>query len=128
MLLPSAWVGPSKIHGLGLIAAEFIPCGTVVWRLEPSFDIPLTQQQLDKLPAIAQLNIRHYGYFDERLERFVLSGDDDRFTNHADDADVRFCGDHAMAVRDIRPGEEITDSYAELGKSLDAFRYGVVGD
>ena len=38
MLLVKAWVGVSNIHGFGLIAHEFIPKGTVVWKLVPGFD------------------------------------------------------------------------------------------
>jgi uncharacterized protein len=123
VLLVKAWVGPSKIHGFGLIAAQFIPCGTIVWRLEPTFDILLTREQLDALPAAAQSNVNYYGYFDERLERFVLSGDDDRFSNHSHDANCRFFGDYAVAVRDIQSGEEMTDNYAEFGKALGEDRY-----
>ena len=115
MLTVKAWVGPSKIHGLGLIAHQFIPKGTVIWRLNPEFDVVLTEEQLRNLPPSAQEQVAHYGFFHPELKRYVLCSDDDKFTNHSDDANTRFLGDHAIAARDIKEGEEITDNYSEYG-------------
>lgn len=118
MLLVKAWVGVSKIHGLGLIAHEFIPKGTVVWKLVPGFDIILSQDELQKLPPVVQEQVAHYGFFHADINRHVLCADDDRFTNHSDNANIRCYSDHAVAVRDIQDGEEITDNYNEYGKPL----------
>lgn len=119
MLLVRAWVGPSKIHGLGLIAHEFIPEGTVVWKLVPGFDTILSEDDLTDLPEPAQELLEHYAFFHPVLKKYVLCADDDRFTNHSEDANVRFFGDHAVAIRDIFEGEEITDNYNEFGKSFE---------
>jgi hypothetical protein len=45
----------------------------------------------------------------------VLSADDDRFTNHADDPHTANDGNVTFALRDIRPGEEITWDYRPWG-------------
>ena len=118
MLLVKAWVGVSKIHGFGLIAHEFIPKGTVVWKLIRGFDVVLSEDELVRLPSSTQEQIRYYGFFHPELKRHIFCADDDRFTNHSDDANQRFCGDHAVAVRDIAPGEELTDNYNELERPL----------
>lgn len=118
MLLVNARVGPSSIHGLGLIAQENIPKGTMVWKLAPGFDVLLTDSDFSALPDVAQAVVLHYGHYDNSLKCHVLSVDDDRFTNHSDSANVRFYGDHAIAVEDIAMGEEITDNYTEYGKPL----------
>jgi hypothetical protein len=118
MMLVKCWVGPSAIHGLGLIAKEFIPNGTVVWKLVPGFDVVLTEAEFQELPQVAKDNILYYGWFDNRLNKYILSADDDRFTNHSDTPNIRFCGDSAVALCDIHPGEELTDNYAELGLTL----------
>jgi len=118
MLLVKAWVGVSTIHGFGLIAHAFIPKGTVVWRLEPGFDVILSEDDLQKLPSPVQEQVAHYGFFHPGLKRYILSADDDRFANHSDTANSRFCGDHAIAVRDIYEGEEITDNYQEFQKPV----------
>jgi uncharacterized protein len=118
MLLIKAWVGVSKIHGFGLIAHEFIPKGTVVWKLVPGFDVIVSEDELRKFPPAVQDIFFHYGFFHPDLKAHILSSDDDRFTNHSDTANVRFLNDHAIAVRDIDDGEEITDNYTEFGKPV----------
>ena len=118
MLLVKAWIGVSKIHGFGLIAHEFIPKGTVLWRLTPGFDVILSKNEFQVLPSTVQEQVIHYGFFHPNIERYILSADDDRFTNHSDTANSRFCGDHAIAIKDIHVGEEITDNYTEFGKSM----------
>lgn len=62
MLLVKARVGPSAIHGLGLIAHEFIPAGTRVWTFVPGFDLVITENEMSALSATAQEQIRWYAY------------------------------------------------------------------
>jgi len=118
MLLVKAWVGESKIHGFGVIAHQFIPEGTVTWRLIPGIDVSLTMEELENLPPVVQDQVRYYGFFHPDYQRHIFCADDDRFTNHSDDANQRFCGDHSVATRDIHPGEELTDNYNEFGRPL----------
>ena len=118
MMLVKCWVGPSAIHGLGLIAKEFIPNGTVVWKLVPGFDVVLSEDEFQELPQAAKDNVLYYGWFDTRINKFIVSLDDDRFTNHSDTPNIRFCGDFAVTLCDIHPGEEMTDNYTELGLTL----------
>jgi SET domain-containing protein len=113
MLLVRAWVGPSKIHGLGLIAHEFIPKGTVVWKLVPGYDAVISEDELGSFPEAALEQLDHYAFFHPVLEKYVLCADDDRFCNHSDEANVKFLDDHAFATRDIFEGEEMTDNYNE---------------
>jgi SET domain-containing protein len=116
MLLVKAEAAPSRIHGLGLIAREWIPAGTAVWRFTPGFDVLIRERDLRSLSEAARAYVRHYAYFHAASRSYVLSSDHDRFTNHADDPNTRPVGDRTVAVRDIGPGEEITSDYAELGR------------
>jgi uncharacterized protein len=116
MLLVRAKAGPSHIHGLGLIAREFITAGTVVWRFMPRFDVLIRERDMPRLSETARNQVEHYAYFHTDTRTFVLSSDDDRFTNHSDDPNTRPMGDSAVAVRVIRPGEEITSDYSELAR------------
>jgi hypothetical protein len=117
MLLVKAWVGLSEIHRFGLIAHEFIPKGTVIWKLMPGFDVILSEDELRELPPTVQEQVMHYGFFHLELERHILCADDDRFANHSDTANVKFCGNHFIAIRDIHEGEEITNKYTEFGET-----------
>ena len=116
MLMVSAWVGKSEIHGLGLIAQEFIPEGTIIWKFIPGFDVMLSQEEFGCLSEVSQKQVVHYGFYDDNTCNYVLSADDDRFTNHSDNANSKYCGEYAVASRNIYPGEEITDNYNEFGK------------
>jgi hypothetical protein len=115
MLLVNASAEPSKLHGIGLIAREFIPRGTIIWVLKPNFDLLLSYKNLLSLSPVSQKQVLHYSYYDEKLMKYILSADDDRFTNHSDNPNTKDAGDHSIDVRDIRSGEEITADYVEVG-------------
>ena len=114
MLLVDAKAGPSRVHGTGLIAQAFIPEGARVWAFMPGFDVLIPEDDLERLSPAARAQAIYWSYFHLATRTFVMSSDDDRFTNHADDPNTRVVGDHTVAVRDIQRGEEITNDYNEL--------------
>src|SRR5262245_36367745 len=114
MLNVKATVAPSKIHGLGLIARERIPAGTLVWEFFPGFDLVIAPEQFARLAGSAQEQVQHYGTLHELSGAFLLSAGDDRFTNHADAPNTTMDGFRSYASRPIEPGEEITADYGEL--------------
>lgn len=116
MLLVNATAGPSELHGIGLIAREFIPCGTKIWIINPNFDRLLSEEEFQSLSPVAQQQVKHYAYFCNTQRRYVLSADDDRFTNHSQNPNTKGYGECSIAVRDILPDEEITANYEEYGE------------
>ena len=118
MLLVKTYLAESGIHGIGLFAAQRIPKGTVVWRLEPALDLELTEAQIEALAPAAREQIEKYIYLDHELRKLVLCGDDARFFNHSEepnchdfpDAD----GGTTVAARDIAEGEELTSDYSRF--------------
>lgn len=116
MLLVNARAGASDIHGLGLIAREHIPAGAPVWEFRPGFDLVIGPDEFARLAGPAGEQVRHYGFLHEPTGAFILSADDDRFTNHADAPNTRLDGFRTFAIRDIRLGEEITGDYRELAR------------
>lgn len=115
MLLVRTRLGPSKIHGLGLFAAERIAEGRPVWRYVPGFDVLLTT-------AFAAENCRpefiaRYTEECPLTRRLLLCADDARFINHSELPNVStkvplFDPDLIdEAVRDIEAGEELTMDY-----------------
>ena len=120
MLRVNARVGASAIHGLGLFAKEFIPTGITIWEFMPGFDIEIPVSSVEILSPSAQQQLRHYAEYVAAQRLFVLSGDDDRFTNHSDTPNTRrrdVDGQRyqvVYATRDILAGEEITCDYREV--------------
>jgi uncharacterized protein len=114
MLHVKATAGPSRIHRSGLIAQEFIPQGSRVWEFMPEFDVAITEAGLERLSPAAQEQVIYWAYFHLETRTYILSSDDDRFTNHADDPNTVVAGDCTIAARDIHLGEEITNNYSEL--------------
>ena len=114
MLLVDAHAGHSEIHGLGLIAGQLIQKGTTIWQFQPGFDVVVTEEEFANLPPNAQRALEYYSYHCKVAGIYVLSSDDDRFTNHADDPNSIFVDGVTMAVRDILPGEEVTMSYSDF--------------
>jgi len=127
MLLVKTKIRPSKIDGIGLFAAEFIPRYTVVWRFIPGFDIRLDKKEVEKLPEAAKNQILKYAYLDENGE-YVMCMDDARHFNHSgspntDSPDTLNSKEETIASCDIEPGEEMTcyyyqfddDAYKKIG-------------
>jgi SET domain-containing protein len=114
MLFVNAKAGPSRIHGWGLLAQEFIPRGTKVWAFMPGFDVAIPEEFFGRLPPNARERAVYWSYFHTMTRTYVMSSDDDRFTNHSDDPNTRVAGDCTIAVCDIHQGDEITNDYNEL--------------
>lgn len=115
MLMVYARAGESSIHRLGLIAKQFISVGTVIWEFTPGFDLEIPEGKLDLLSAPAREQVVYYSYFKRTSKSYLLSSDDDRFTNHSNQPNAKFIEDCTIALRDIAADEEITIDYCELG-------------
>ncbi|MEK7560251.1 MAG: SET domain-containing protein [Patescibacteria group bacterium] len=113
MLLVKTKLGPSKIHGIGLFADEFIPKNTPIWKFSPGLDIKLTERELAKLPQNAQYFIQHYCYHSIVDKKYVILFDDARFFNHSSNPNVISMDipddpeGMEIALRDIQPSEEL---------------------
>lgn len=120
MLLIRTKIGKSKIHGIGLFADEDIPIGTTIWIYFPKLDIALKTQEVEKLPAVAQNYIYKHTWLSRKLNKYILSFDDDRFANHSNNPNVgeKIANEEdepsVIALREIRRGEEITFNYQDI--------------
>lgn len=123
MLLVETYLAPSKIHGIGLFARHFIPRGTLISKFRPGFDLVIPKEELSSLspPVIGQ--VEKYAYRSRITGDYILCGDDQRFTNHADVPNTVCLIDKVSthpedldcyASRDISAGEEITNDYTEF--------------
>ena len=116
MLLVKTHIGPSKIHGIGVFADEFIPKGTRVWEVTAGFDFKVPRADIERLPEAMRVQMLTYSYTEYVTGLCVVCTDNARHENHADrpnTREVHVSGSSAfsVAVCDIQIGEEITCGY-----------------
>jgi SET domain-containing protein len=114
MLLVKTRIAPSAIHGIGIFADEFIPKGTIIWEFTHGFDVYLTAEEIQTLPAPAQAQMLKYCHREVDNAKYVLCADDARFFNHSDEpntVDLPGLEGPTIAARDIGIGEELTGDY-----------------
>lgn len=114
MMLVPTYLAPSRHHGIGIFSQNYIPKGTVVWRLSPGFDQIFTPQDLESLAPHQRDSILFYCYRSEELGGIVLCCDNARHFNFAPNPNCGGGDDPGqvasvtIALRDIQPGEELT--------------------
>lgn len=123
MILVKTKLDKSKIHGIGIFATGFIPKGTMIWKFDPILDLVLSKEQVDRLSEPAKEQFLNYAYISKKTKNYILCSDDSRFFNHETDPNTT-ChvpenpdSDEALvcfASKDINPGEELTNNYAEF--------------
>jgi hypothetical protein len=99
--------------GFGIVATKLIPKGTVTWVFD-SLDEVITPAALAAMHPLQQAFLEKYGYRDHNGD-YVLCGDHARFVNHSFRSScISTAYNCELAVRDIHPGEELTDDYGYL--------------
>ncbi|GAA4273139.1 SET domain-containing protein [Aquimarina gracilis] len=99
--------------GYGVVAKELIPKGTITWVLD-KFDREFTPDQYEALEPIYKNILETYAY-KNNLGNLVLCWDNGRFVNHSFNANcLTTAYNFELAVRDIHPGEQLTDDYGYL--------------
>ncbi|HWX56848.1 MAG TPA: SET domain-containing protein-lysine N-methyltransferase [Verrucomicrobiae bacterium] len=115
MILVKTFLGPSKIHGVGLFAAERIPAGVNVATFDPAWDHSFTEAQLEQMPPLLRDYIREYAYIvSSKPGLYFMSLDNDRFINHSHHPNLVDTGEFCVAAHDIQQDEELTVNYADL--------------
>lgn len=106
----------SKEIGYGVVATDFLPAGTITWVLD-ELDREFTPTEVGSMHGIYQNLIDIYSYRNNR-GNYVLCWDNARYVNHSFKSNcLSTAYDFEIAIRDIHPGEEITDDYGYLNVS-----------
>ena len=106
----------SEQIGYGVVATEFIPAGTITWALD-DLDREFTPSKIKKMNSLYQEILETYCYRNNK-GNFVLCWDYGRFVNHSFKSNCMSTAyDFEIAIRDIQPGEELTDDYGYLNVS-----------
>lgn len=121
MMLIATYVAPSRIEGVGVFAAEDVPAGTLIWRLDPKLDRLLGKDDIAALPDVHQAFVERYGYpYPHDPEITIVELDNGRFMNHSTAPNTRFSDPDAGFARDaIAAHEELTSNYAEFDPSYE---------
>lgn len=123
MMMVKTELKPSSIEGLGVFALEFIPSGSVVWKLDDRFYSMVHENDLKKLPPLMQDHFERYSWphlFKEGILCCCI--DNGRFMNHSKNANTDFRDQEVgKAKKDILVGEEITCNYAEFDPHFKGF-------
>ena len=99
--------------GYGVVATEFIPKGTITWVLD-KLDRFFTPGQIKEMDQLYQEMLDKYTYRNAE-GNYILCWDNARFINHSSDSNcITTSYEFEVAVRDIHPGEELTDDYGYL--------------
>ncbi|RAK69881.1 SET domain-containing protein [Hymenobacter edaphi] len=99
--------------GYGVVATRLIPKGTICWIFD-AFDQTFSPERVRGLDQLHKDILNKYSYRDAQGD-FVLCWDNSRFVNHSFNSSlVSTAYNFELAVRDIHPGEELTDDYGYL--------------
>lgn len=109
----------SKEVGWGVVVTEFIPRGTVLWA-QDRLDQTFTPEQWNAFPEAYRPILEKYSYLDG-TGVYVLCWDHARLVNHSCEPAMLASGwnDFGVAVRDLQPGDAVTDDYGTLNMDED---------
>ncbi len=103
----------SKEIGYGVVATQFIPAGTITWVLD-KLDREFSPLDFQNMEPIYQDILDTYTYRNNN-GNLVLCWDHGRYVNHSFNSNcLTTAYDFEIAVRDINPGEQLTDDYGYL--------------
>lgn len=119
----------SGLHGIGLFANEEIKKGQLIYTASPLLDLNITQEQFDSLDQREKDEVLWWGFFDAPSQKWHVDFDVSKFINHSTEASVtqdsNYDEAYLVAVRNIHPGEELTQDYLEFETPDDLARRGI---
>lgn len=99
--------------GFGVVASRRIPKGTITWSID-RLDRELDAATVESLEPTYREFLDTYTYRNRR-GNYVLCWDHGRFVNHSFRSNcVTTAYEFELAIRDIEPGEQLTDDYGFL--------------
>ena len=99
--------------GYGVVATKFIPKGTITWVLD-KLDREFSPLQILEMEDIYKEILDTYTFRNNKGNH-VLCWDNGRYVNHSFNSNcLTSAYDFEIAIRDIQPGEQLTDDYGYL--------------
>ncbi|GAA3754690.1 SET domain-containing protein [Flavobacterium ginsengiterrae] len=105
------FISPEK--GYGVVASKFIPKGTITW-VQDDLDQIFKRDQISCMTPLIKQFLTKYSFRNKNGD-YVLCWDNAKFVNHSFTPSCFSTSyDFEIAIRDIHPGEELTDDYGYL--------------
>lgn len=99
--------------GYGVVAKEFIPKGTITWVLD-KLDREFSPWEIQELEPVYREILGTYTFRNNKGNH-ILCWDNGRYVNHSFNSNcLTTAYDFEIAIRDIHPGEQLTDDYGYL--------------
>jgi uncharacterized protein len=99
--------------GYGVFATKFIPKGTITWALD-DLDQIIDPKFVESVDTHRRELLQKYSYRNQD-GKYILCWDLGRYVNHSFHANcIGTAYEFEIAVRDIYPGEQLTDDYGSL--------------
>ncbi|NJW52960.1 SET domain-containing protein [Salinimicrobium oceani] len=106
----------NEVIGYGVVAKKFIPRGTITW-VQDDLDRILTAAEVENMHPEMQQQVEKFSFRNNKGQ-LVLCWDQAKYVNHSFNATcLSSAYDFEIAVRDIQPGEQLTDDYGYLNIS-----------
>lgn len=103
----------SAEKGYGVVATKLIPKGTITW-VQDDLDQIFSREKAASLNPYSKKYLDTYSFTNKNGE-MVLCWDNGKFVNHSFKPSCFSTPyDFEIAIRDIHPGEELTDDYGYL--------------
>lgn len=125
MLIVETYLAPSRVHGIGLFAANDIPARSVVWKFQNFIDTVMPPERFLRLcREVDNFTLQHLmnSTYRRNSQYFYLT-DNARFINHSQECcNIAFADDYTeIALRDIKSGEELLENYTLSYDDTDFF-------
>lgn len=106
----------NDVIGYGVVAKKFIPCGTVTW-VQDDLDRVFSAEDVENIHPVMQQQLDKFSFRNSKGQ-MVLCWDQAKYVNHSFNANcLSSAYDFELAIRDIQPGEQLTDDYGYLNIS-----------
>lgn len=106
----------SEAVGYGVVAKKFIPQGTITW-VQDDLDRVFTPNDIARISPAMQEYLETYCFTNAQGNK-ILCWDNAKYVNHSfRPSCMSTAYDFEIAIRDIHPGEELTDDYGYLNVS-----------
>lgn len=103
----------NDVVGYGVVAKKLIPKGTITW-VQDDLDQIYNSSDIEKVSPVMLDYLDRYCFTNSKGQK-VLCWDNAKFVNHSfNPSCMSTAYDFEIAIRDIQPGEQLTDDYGYL--------------